>query len=93
MTFSEIFESGVGRFTRTEQYEEYGLKVVENTPDEIMDIAIEMDELLNGTCKATQEDEELQRRFWDIFPNSKLCGEIKTRIGAKFLRDNRELLE
>jgi putative glycosyltransferase (TIGR04372 family) len=93
MTFSEIFESGVGRFTRSEQYEEYGLEVVENTPDEIMDIAIEMDELLNGTCKATQEDEELQRRFWDIFPNSKLCGEIKTRIGAKFLRDNRELLE
>jgi len=93
MTFSEIFESGVGRFTRTEQCEEYGLKVVENTPDEIMDLAIEMDELLNGTCKTTREDEELQRRFWDIFPDSKLYGEIKTRIGAKFLRDNRELLE
>jgi putative glycosyltransferase (TIGR04372 family) len=93
MTFREIFESGVGRFTRTEQYEEYGLKVVENSSDEIMDLAIEMDELLNGTCKTTQEDEELQRRFWDIFPDSKLHGEVKTRIGAKFLRDNRELLE
>jgi len=93
MTFSEIFESGVGRFGRTEQFEEYGLKVVENTPDEIMDLAIEMDKLLSGTCKTTREDEELQRRFWDIFPNSKLYGEIKTRIGAKFLRDNRELLE
>jgi putative glycosyltransferase (TIGR04372 family) len=93
MTFREIFESGVGSFARTEQCEEYGLKVVENTPDEIMDLAIEMDKLLNGTCKTTQEDEELQRRFWDIFPDSKLHGEVKTRIGAKFLRDNRELLE
>jgi putative glycosyltransferase (TIGR04372 family) len=92
MTFNEIFESGVGCFTRTEECEEYGLEVVENTPDEIMDLAIEMDERLKGTWETTQEDEELQRRFWEIYGSDKLKSP-DFRIGTEFLRQNRELLK
>lgn len=93
MTFREIFDSGAGRFLRSEQYEQIGVDVIENTSEEIKALAIEMDERLNGTWQTNEENEELQKRFWDIFPKSELHGEIKSHIGAQFLRQNRELLD
>jgi putative glycosyltransferase (TIGR04372 family) len=92
MTFREILESGAGRFLHTEQYEQMGLDIVDNTPEEITAVVIEMDERLKGTWKTTEEDEELQRMFWSLFKPSKLHGIIKGRIGADFLRQNKDLL-
>ena len=91
MTYNEIFNFGVGRFLRTEYYKDYGLEIIENTPDEITSVVIEMTERLNGNWQATNEDDELQRKFWDIFPKSELHGKIRSRIGAEFLRYNRDL--
>jgi len=93
MRFREIFESGVGRYTHTQEYEARGIDLIENTPEEINALAIEMDERLNGTWHTTREDSVLQEQFWSIFPKSRLHGRvIRSLIGAKFLRDNRELL-
>ena len=39
LTFREILESGAGRFNRTQQYEQAGIEVIENTPEEIRDVA------------------------------------------------------
>lgn len=86
MTFREIIESGVGRFVLTEQYQEYGIELIENTPEEIAALVVEMDERLKRTWPTTEEDEVLQRRFWSIFPRSELHGKIVTRVGTEFLR-------
>ena len=48
------------------------LKLIENTPEEIRDVTIEMDERLNGTWKVSKEDEELQDRFWSLFGPGKI---------------------
>ena len=93
MTFREILESGAGEFFRTEQYEELGVEVVENAPEEIARVVIEMEERLQRTWRTTEEDEELQRRFWSLFDLSDLCDRQLLRIGAYFLRQNRELLD
>lgn len=93
MTFREIVDSGVGRFQMSRQYERLGIEVVENKPEEITAVAVEMDERLNGTWVTTEEDEELQRRFWLLFKPSELHGTFLSRIGAEFLRQNRGLLE
>ena len=93
MAFREILESGVGRFIRTELYEQRSIEIMDNTPEEITAIAMEMDERLNGTWQTTEEDEELQQRFWTLFKGSELHGELVSRIGAQFLRENRELLD
>lgn len=94
MTFREIFESGVGRYLRSVQYEQAGIDIVENTSEEITSLAVEMDERLNGTWQTTEEDEELQRQFWALFKPSELNGGVLlSRIGAEFLRQNRELLD
>src|SRR3990167_1662657 len=93
MTFREILESGVGRFLKTEQYNRKGLELIENTPEEIKDLAIEMDERLKGKWQTTKEDERLQDIFWSLFKSSELHGTLKARIGADFLRQNIDLLK
>lgn len=92
MAFKEIYESGAGRFLRTDQYEKLGIELIENTSDEVLDVSMEMHQRLNNTWETTDEDEVLQKRFWDTFPKSELHGEFLARIGADFLRQNRELL-
>jgi putative glycosyltransferase (TIGR04372 family) len=93
MTFREIIESNVGKFDNTLQFEEAGIEIISNTPEEITDLAIEMDERLKGTWQASEEDEWLQKRFWSFFNNSELHGKIVSRAGAEFLRQNRALLD
>lgn len=94
LTFREILDSGIGRhFQRTEQYEHAGIEVVDNTPEEMVALAIEMDERLKGTWQTTPDDEELQRRFWSLFASSDLHGVIQSHIGTEFLQQHRALVE
>ena len=51
-----------------------------------------MDERLKETWKTTEEDEDLQQRFWDLYGPNKLKSP-SFRIGTEFLRQNRNLLE
>lgn len=93
MTFREIFASGAGRFLDFSKYEDMGIDLMKSTPEEIAAVVLEMEGRLKGTWQTTEEDEELQRRFWEIFPRSELHGEIRSRIGADFLRQNKAWLE
>jgi len=101
MAMSEIFNHDVGFSLRTSDYASKGVELIENTPEEIRDVVIEMIERLNGTWQPKEDDEALQRRFWEIFPTDAveayqgrpLHGEIRTRFGAAFLRNNREWLQ
>ena len=92
MSVQEILGSGAGRFLKGEQYENMGIELIDNTSEEIMDVVDEMDKRLNGAWSTTEEDEELQRRFWSFFKSSDLHGVIRSRVGTKFLRQNRALL-
>jgi len=93
MTFTEIFNTGAGRFLQSQDYERLGIECIENTTEEITAVALEMDERLKGLWKSTEEDEALQKRFQSIFPISELHGKTRSRIGADFLIQNRKLLE
>ena len=93
MTFREIMTSDAARASHTGLFEEMGIELIENTPEEISAIAIEMDERLQGTWVADEEDRELQDRFWEIFGTGKYNKVIAARIGAGFLKENRHLLD
>lgn len=93
LTFRETLQFGADRFLRTEQYEQLGVEVVENTPEEITALIIEMDERLQGTWRTVEEDEKLQRRFWSLLDLNHMCDNELLRIGAEFLRQNRGLLD
>ena len=92
MGVKEILESGASKFDRTEQFEKMGIELINNTPQEILDVVDEMEKRLNGTWQGNDEDDELQRRFWIHFVSSDFYGSIRSRIGSKFLRENKNLL-
>lgn len=100
MAFREILESGVGRYQRDEAYERAGVEVLDNTPEEIMALALEAEARRTGAWQGAEEDEELQRRFWETFRTHTTVKENKEalwrthwRIGTAFLRQHRDLLE
>ena len=93
-TFKEMIYSPIlERWQEQEFREADGLIPLENTAREILDLAVEMNERLDGTWKTTDEDEELQQRFKALFSPQTHCYGFPSRLGAKFLRENKVLLE
>ena len=86
MTPAEIVASGAGLFHHSQQYKNAGITLVENTPAEIIDAALEM--AGDGTLR-----EDLQQKFWREYRTNVnsphngalLHGEVRLRIGSKFL--------
>lgn len=92
MTFEEILRSEAGYFDHTHMYDDFGIKLIENSPEEIRDLSIEMDERLKGTWNKTEEEEYLQKKFLFILDKNGLKDIRMPRIGTAFLRDNNDLL-
>lgn len=93
MTFPEILRSPVRKFIHSNHYRDAGLEVVDNTPEEITAVVLEMDDRLKGAWRTTEEDEELQRRFWQLYREGSVNQVYDAHIGAEFLRQNRDLLD
>jgi len=92
MTFQEIFNSGAAYLTVSSNFDNLGIDLIESTPEEIAAVVLEMEERLQGTYEAMEEDEKLQRCFWELFPRHEMHGEIRSRMGADYLRRNKALL-
>lgn len=92
----EAYERGLGNVGELRKYDEAGVELICNTPEEIRDLAVELDERLKGIWRPDAEDERLQTRFWEIFRQycpPDLVGGVQARIGSAFLRQNRYLLD
>jgi len=93
MSFGEAFDSEASNFRYTNLYREHGLRPLENTAEDIRDLALEMLERSKGGVIDTPEDEELQQRFKArMRPGHFSYGGIN-RIGRDFLRKYAYLLE
>lgn len=82
-----------------DEYERRGIDVIDNTPEEITALVLEMDARLNGTWETTDEDEELQRRLWVIYQDGLhvrfgqgVHRVLRARVGAAFLRQHQAWL-
>ena len=96
LTLEEIFSYGVGSSGVASEFKSKGIKLIENTPEDIRDVAVEMVERLNDTWQPHKDDEVLQQRFLEIFSNNAkkqegkiLHGDMRARFGASFLRNNK----
>jgi putative glycosyltransferase (TIGR04372 family) len=71
-----------------------GVRLVNNTVDEIKAVCDEMNARIDGTWVTTEEDEELQRRYQELIVKYSNKPEWNGggRIGAQFLRENQDLL-
>ena len=93
LTFGEALRSDVGNFRYTKLYEERGLRPIENTAEEVRDLALEMFERCGGGASYAAKDEALQRRFESLMrPGHYSYGGVN-RVGRDFLRKYEHLLE
>ena len=96
MSFSEIVASknALGSCTSSYEYQRAGLKLVENTPQEITLATQEVLARKNGTWQTTNEAELLQQKFWSLYDQLSPAGiqsrasDHKPLIGTEFLRAN-----
>ena len=92
----------------TKIFEQKGIELIENTPEEIKEVVIEMIEKLEFKKNNKPQDEELQKVFRNLYAsnlklynhkNSKslanviIHDKIKSSFGNKFLRDNKDWLK
>lgn len=101
LTFQEMLEienvaCGNGDYF---YYIKKGITAVQNSADEILEATIELHESLEGTYVYDDEDIYLQKLFNDIVESyiiktigaDKLGVRLRGKIGAKFLKENRDL--
>ncbi len=91
--FPDIFASSAAAFRHAGLYREHGIGIVDNSPEEIRDAAVEMLDRLDGIFTATAEDEARQARFRGFLQPHHYCYGATSRIGRDFLRQHAALLE
>lgn len=101
LSLNEIFNRKVDTAMRTDVYMSRGVRLVDNSADELAEVFLEMVGRLNGDWRADPRDEMLQEKFWEIYSSGEridsnggqLHGTIDARYGAQYLRANRWWLE
>lgn len=93
LSFKEVLNSPIGNFRFDHLYSKAGVGTVQNSPEDIKEVMIEMLDRLEGKLKYSEEDERLQARFKSLMnPTHYSYGAI-SRVGRDFLRKYEYLLE
>lgn len=96
LSLRELFSCGFDNLWSSQSYQSAGVELIGATPEEVCDLAIEVDDRLGGRWVGTAEDEALQEKFWLIMREmvpSFSGGCIRAKIGSAFLRQHQYLLE
>ncbi len=91
LSFREIFGSPAAHYTLPAQYQAAGLRLIENSPEEILDLAREMEAALAGQPPA-ESDERLRAAHRALFRPQHLCFGSPAQFAASFLRRHSDLL-
>lgn len=86
LPFAEVLSSEIGDLRFSDDYARRGIETVENSADEIRDLALEMLGRLEGATVYSQEDERLQQRFRALFRPGHFSYASAGRVGRDFLR-------
>jgi len=69
MTLNEIIDSNCLNYSRSNEFKEDGIKLIENESDMITQLAIEMADRTNGIWRETKVQQNIQKKFWEILTN------------------------
>ena len=99
LEFKELIDMQRGD-SNAKSFDDNGIVLVENSPNEIKEFALEMLERCENRWEDTQEDKKIQLKFWDIYrffikKNNVeyLHGKINANISTNFLKNNPEWLK
>lgn len=82
-TFHEALSSDLGRMFTSHGYEEKGIDIIDNTPEEIRDVVAEMLDRLDGGEVYSEEDERRHRSVTELYQKYSGYGEMG-RMGNVF---------
>jgi putative glycosyltransferase (TIGR04372 family) len=91
LTFSEIFDSEIATYNSSEQFAKAGIRVVENTSDEILGLASEMYARLSGV-RITKEEVKIREKYFSRQRPYNSCYYGPPIICVDFLKRNLGLL-
>ncbi|MEG4914782.1 TIGR04372 family glycosyltransferase [Microcoleus sp. B7-D4] len=90
LTFAELTAPPIGHVFSHKVLSELGITAVDNTPEEIKDLIVEILERLDDKLKYTEADERLQKQFQTLAEKNQCYS--SSRIGRDFLRNYAGLL-
>lgn len=91
LAFREVLATPLRRLFRTEEFQQHRIKLIDNSPEDILDLTKELFERMEGDASYTDEDERLQTRFRELMRLDPMY-ETGSRVGRNFLRKYRHLL-
>ena len=84
LSLNEIFDLGLALTLKTEDFKKKNVELIENTPEEIRDAAIELDNRLNEIYVETLEQKNLQKKFWLLYEKNLEKSNVKHLHGKLF---------
>ncbi len=92
LSFKEVFNSPISNFFYDYFYYKAGVKLIDNSPDDIKEATIERLDIIENKITYTDKDEQLQSRFKSLITQNHYSYGSKSRIGKDFLRKYEHLL-
>jgi putative glycosyltransferase (TIGR04372 family) len=86
LSFAEAFAAPVSNFRFSELYREAGVRLEENSTDDIVLLLVEALDRLDGKATYTTEDEKRQARFKALMRPGHYSLGAPSRVGRDFLR-------
>ena len=93
LSFREILDSPISNFRFSSQFAAAGVELVNNSPEEIRDLAIEqLERITNPNFAYEKEDDVLQIQFRELFKLGHYSFGSASRVGRAFLKQYNHLL-
>ncbi|MDB5813316.1 MAG: hypothetical protein JWN23_433 [Rhodocyclales bacterium] len=92
LRLDEILNSAIANYRYSALYQAAGLRVEENSAEDIRELVVEMLERLTGSFNESAEDRELSRRLLKLFDRQHYGFGSSARTGTLFLRRHADLL-
>jgi len=93
LTFREVLDSPMSKANFFgDMYEKADIKIVDNSPEEIRDLALEMLDRVEGRTTYTSDDERLQQKFKLLLKPGHYGYRASSRLCSSFLRKYEILL-
>ncbi len=100
LSFQEIVERGLAFICDSSQYKNSEVILIENSPEEILEVVLEFEGKLTGKWETQESDQNLQNKFWSLFPlkakdyeGKYLHGKRRSFFGTSFLKNNKYYLK
>lgn len=91
ISFHEILTTKYHLATSGYLYDLWNLEIVNNSPEEIRELAEEMMARLDGSFEESETDRELQRRIDELIDERHMCHPVISKIATTFLRRHQNL--